>query len=252
MRRALHAEWTKLRTVAAPRWLLLGTIVATVALSAGATAVVPCGPATCTGDPTRLSLTGVHLGQALIVILAVLLISGEHSTGLIRTTLTATPNRTIAYAAKALTLTTVTTAAATPAVLGSLLAGRHILSHHGHPAPPLTDAATLRATTGTVLYLTLIALLSLGTAATLRDAATSIGVTLALLYLLPLLSQVIGNPHTRRLLHQLSPTTAGLTIQATTNLTAEPLTPWTGLAVTAAWATAALTTGAILLHTRDA
>ena len=26
MRPALHAEWTKIRTLASPRWLLLGTI----------------------------------------------------------------------------------------------------------------------------------------------------------------------------------------------------------------------------------
>jgi len=29
MRPALHAEWTKLRTVASPLWLLLGMIAAT-------------------------------------------------------------------------------------------------------------------------------------------------------------------------------------------------------------------------------
>jgi hypothetical protein len=40
MRPALHAEWTKLRTVASPLWLLLGMIAATVALSAGATSVM--------------------------------------------------------------------------------------------------------------------------------------------------------------------------------------------------------------------
>ena len=36
MRPALHAEWTKMRTVASPLWLLLGTIAATAALSAAA------------------------------------------------------------------------------------------------------------------------------------------------------------------------------------------------------------------------
>ena len=61
---ALHAEWTKLRTVASTGWLLLGVIAATVALSATASAARSCGPAAgCHPDLTRLSLTGVGLGR---------------------------------------------------------------------------------------------------------------------------------------------------------------------------------------------
>ena len=72
MRPALHAEWTKIRTVAGPLWLLLGMIAATVALSAGATSVVTCAANGCGGNTTKLSLIGVYLGQALAAILAVL------------------------------------------------------------------------------------------------------------------------------------------------------------------------------------
>jgi ABC-2 type transport system permease protein len=46
--------------------------------------------------------------------------------------------------------------------------------------------------------------------------------------------------------------TAGLYIQATTNLRALPLTPWQGLGVLAAWATAAMLAGGLLLRFRDA
>ena len=45
MRPALHAEWTKLRTVAGTGWLLLATIVLTVAVSAVATAARGTQPA---------------------------------------------------------------------------------------------------------------------------------------------------------------------------------------------------------------
>jgi hypothetical protein len=128
MRLALHAEWTKIRTVASPRWLLLGTIAVTVALSAGVTSVMTCGAAGCGGgDTAKLSLTGVELGQALVAILAAGVISGEYSSGMIRTTLTAMPHRATVLAAKAVTLTGVVAAAGTVAVLGSLLAGRLIL-----------------------------------------------------------------------------------------------------------------------------
>jgi ABC-2 type transport system permease protein len=258
MRPALHAEWTKLRTVASPRWLLLGMIAATVVFSAGATSVVTCMSAGCGGDMTKLSLIGVELGQALAAVLAVLVISGEYSSGMIRTTLTAMPRRATVFAAKAITLTGVVAVAGTTAVLGSLLAGRLILPRHGftatrgYPALSLADGPTLRATAGSILYLALIALLSLGIAAIVRDSATSIGLILGLLYLLPVISQVIGNPHWQRLLQQIGPMSAGLAIQATINLHSLPVSPWAGLGVTTGWAAAALVAGGLLIRKRDA
>jgi ABC-2 type transport system permease protein len=258
MRPALRAEWTKLRTVASPRWLLLGTIAVTVALSAAVTSVMTCGAAGCGGDTTKLSLTGVELGQALVAILAAGVISGEYSTGMIRTTLTAMPHRATMLAAKAVTLTSVVAAAGTVAVLGSLLAGRLILPGHGftaargYPALSLADGPTLRAAVGSVLYLTLIALLSLGIAAAMRDSATSIGIVLGLLYLFPIISEAIADPHWQRLLQRIGPMSAGLAIQATTDLRSLPISPWAGLGVLAAWAAAALLAGGLLLRMRDA
>jgi ABC-2 type transport system permease protein len=257
MRLALHAEWTKIRTVASPLWLLLGTMVLTVALSVAVTSVMTCGAAGCGDDTTKLSLTGVGLGQALVAILAVLVISGEYSSGMIRTTLAAMPHRATVLAAKAVTLTGIVAAAGTVAVVGSLLAGRLILPGHGftaargYPALSLADGFTLRATVGSILYLVLIALLSLGVATVVRDSATSIGVVLGLLYLVPILSQVIGNPHWQRLLLQIGPMSAGLAIQATTDLRSLPISPWAGLGVTAGWAAAALLAGGLLLRMRD-
>jgi ABC-2 type transport system permease protein len=258
VRLALHAEWTKIRTVASPLSLLLGTIAATVALSVAVTSVMTCGAAGCGDDTTKLSLTGVELGQALVAILAVLVISGEYSSGMIRTTLAAMPHRATVLAAKAVTLTGVVAAAGTVAVLGSLLAGRLILPGHGftaargYPALSLADGPTLRAAVGSILYLALIALLSLGVATVVRDSATSIGLVLGLLYLVPIISQVIGNPHWQRLLQQIGPMSAGLAIQATTDLRSLPISPWAGLGVTAGWAAAALLAGGLLLRMRDA
>jgi ABC-2 type transport system permease protein len=252
VRLALHAEWTKIRTVASPLWLLLGTVASTVALSAGATSVVSCTSTGCGGDMTKLSLMGVYLGQALVTILAVLVISSEYSSGMIRTTLTVVPQRATVFAAKAVTLTGVVAVGGTVAVLGSLLAGWLVLPGPGHQALSLADGPTLRAAVGTVLYLILIALLGLGIATAIRDSATSIGVVLGLLYIVPIISQTISDPHWQRLLQKIAPMSAGLAIQATTDLRSLPISPWAGLGVTAGWAAAALLVGGLLLRIRDA
>jgi len=259
MRDALHVEWTKLRTVTGPAWLLTATVVLTVAVSAAATAAVKCPSGTaCPVDTTKLSLTGVQIGQAVVAILAVLAVSGEYSSGMMRTTLTAMPCRTTVLAAKAAIVTGLVLAAGTAGVLGSVLAGRLILPGHGFtaargfPLLSLGDGPTLRAAAGSVLYLALIALLSLGAATAVRDSAVAIGVVLGLLYLFPIIAQVVTSPDWHRHVEQAGPMTAGLAIQTTTGLRSLPIQPWAGLGVLAAWAAAALIAGGLVLRLRDA
>ena len=256
IREALHAEWTKLRTTPGPGGLLLAAIVLTVALSVLAVAATHYTAGGSNLDTTKLSLTGIQLGQALVAIVAVLIISGEYATGMIGATLAAMPRRRTVLAAKATVLTAAVLAAGTVAVLGSLLVGRLLLpangftATHGYPPPSLADGPTLRAAAGSVLYLALIALLSLGVATAVRDSGTAIGAVLALLYLFPILGQAL-NPHWQRHLNQFAPMTAGLYIQATTGLNGLPLTPWQGLGVLTAWSAAALIAGGLLLRLRD-
>jgi len=133
-RETLHAEWTKLRTVAGTAWLLAATVVLTVAVSAAVTATVKCPSADCGLDPAKVSLVGVEVGQAVVAALAVLAISGEYSTGMIRVTLAAMPRRTVVLAAKAALVTSLVLVAGTIAVLGCMLAGRLMLPGNGFTA----------------------------------------------------------------------------------------------------------------------
>ena len=185
MTRALSAEWAKVRTLPGTGWLLLITVAVTVAVSAGASAATSCtSSAACHPDITQLSLTGADVGQSVVAVIAVLAVTGEYATGMIRATLAAMPRRSVVLTAKAAVVTALAVAAGTLAAGGSLLAGRLILPGqgytpaHGYPALSLTDPVALRATAGTVLYLALIALLSLGVATAVRDAATAIGIVL--------------------------------------------------------------------------
>lgn len=257
MRDALHAEWTKLRTLASTWWLAVASVALTVGVSAAA--VAASGYRT-TGyqDTPKLSLTGIDLGQAVVAILAVLVVSNEYSTGMMHVTLAAMPRRLCLLSAKAATLVGLVTVTAVIAVGGCLLSGRLILPGdgftpaHGYALVSLSHAATSRAALGSVLYLVLVALLAVGVATAVRDSGTAIGVVLGLLYLFPLLAQVVSDPVWHRRVEQIGPMTAGLAIQATTNLQDLPVSPWAGLGVLAAWAGGALLAGAILLRVRDA
>ena len=262
---AVHAEWTKLRTLAGTWWLLAAAVAVTIAagvavagtaaLPPGTSGGVPAGPA---ADPARLSLAGVTLGQVIVALLAVQAMGGEYGTGMIRVTLAATPRRMAMLTAKAVVVTGWAAAAGAVAVLGSVLAGRLILPGRGLSAAngfavmSLGNGPDLRAAAGSVLYLVLIALLALGVTTAVRDSAVGTGLVLALLYLFPIASAVVPDQTLARHLEQAAPMTAGLWIQATAGLRSLPLTPWQGLGVLALWALGALIIGAAVLRLRDA
>ncbi len=257
MKEALHAEWTKLRTVPGPAGLLAGAVVLTIALGT----LVAAGASYSTGGPqdtTKLSLTGIELGQAVVAVLAVMVVAGEYGTGMIRISLTAVPRRLHLLAAKSAVVGGLVLVAGTAAVLASVLVSRIIFLHHGfttvhgYAALSLLHGPTLRAAGGAVLYLTLVALIGLGLATILRDAAVSIGGVLALLYVFPIVQTFVSSPQWQRHLEQISPMTAGLDILDTVGLHNSALTPWSGLGVLALWAAGALVVGGLVLRLRDA
>jgi ABC-2 type transport system permease protein len=239
----LHAEWTKIRTVPGTAWLLLGTVALTALLGALAANTMPAD-----GDPAKTTLTGVALGQAVVVILAVGTVCDEYGTGMIRITLTAVPRRMNVLAAKGTVVAALTLAAATAAVLVSVAIGDLLLPN----GLSLSEGPVQRATAGSVVYLTLIALLSVGVAMLVRDAAAAVGLVLGLLYLTPIVASLVSDPDWHDRLLKLSPMTAGLSVQATTNLAQQPIGPWEGIGVLALWAAGALLAGAAALRFRDA
>ncbi len=257
---ALRAEWTKLRTVPGTGWILAGICVLTVAVGAATAAATRCGAGTrCVVDPTRVSLTGIEVGQAVVSVLAVLVISGEYSTGMIRTTFIAMPRRWTVLAAKAVVLTGLVLVAAMVAVAGSLVAGRLILTGngltaaHGFAVVSLAHGLTVRAAVGSVLYLALVGLLSLGIAAIVRDSAAAAGAVLGMLYVPPIIALFLGSePTWQRWVERYTPTNAGLAILNTTGLRDLVISPWAGLGVLAAWAAVALLAAGVLLRLRDA
>ncbi|MFB9412563.1 ABC transporter permease [Dactylosporangium matsuzakiense] len=242
VRRAVHAEWTKLRTSAGNWWLLLGAVAATIGLSAFVSGAISC-VAGCTADLPKVSLTGVQLGQAVVAILAAMVIGNEYATGMVRVSLAAVPGRTRLFVAKAVVLLATTAVASVVGVAGSVLAGRVLLPAHEF---------VWRPAVGSVLYLELVALLSLGLATAVRSPAAAAGIVLALMYAWPIVALAVGDKAWSRRLDQIGPMTAGAAVQVTKDLAALPIGPWAGLGVLALWAVAAMLAGWVVLVRRDA
>ena len=240
-------------------WLVLAVTVLTVAVSAATEAAVTCPSVDCGQDPAKVSLAGVEFSQAVVAVLAVLAVCGEYSTGMIRVTFAAMPRRSLVLVAKSLLISGLTLLAGAAAALCCILIGRLVMPGKGFTAThgyavllSPTDGPVLRAAGGSVLYLGLIALLSVGVATLIRDSATSVGVILALLYLAPILGQAVTDPRWHHRIERYSPMNAGLSIQATRDLASMPIGPWEGLGVLAAWAAGALLVGGLALRLRDA
>ena len=264
MRRALHAEWTKLVTVPAQLW----TLAAVAAVMAGAGALVaatqrpphcPPGPGCALPDTTALTLSGVYPAQLAALALAVTLVSCEYHPRVIVLTLAAQPGRGVVLVAKAVVGTAAVLGASLLGVAGALVAGREVLvsrgfGGNGGPRPAaLSDPALLRAGLGTVLYLVLVAVLALGAGWILRHQAAAAGSVAALLYGPFLVTRIVPMPD--RVLHAVqdsSPMSAGLAVQSLVpGGGTAPLGPWAGLAVLTGYAAAALAAGWLLLAGRD-
>jgi ABC-2 type transport system permease protein len=245
MRDAMRAEWTKLRTLPGTGWLLLAIVVATVGISVAAAGTTTC-PRACTDDPVQTSLTGIVFGQAAVAVFAVLVLAGENA--MLSLTFAAMPKRWTVLGAKTIL------AGALVAVAGAVgVALSLALSHSLLPSglPVAGTATVIRAAAGSVLYLMLIAFLSIGIAAAVRESAVAVGIVLGLLYVLPIVATTLSDPHWQRRLHQVSPMSAGLAIQATQNLSALPIKPWAGLGVLALWSLCLFVLGGTVMKRRD-
>ncbi|MDQ7907695.1 ABC transporter permease [Phytohabitans sp. ZYX-F-186] len=259
--RALHGEWTKLRTLPSTGWLLLGLVASTVGLGAVTTWSIPTDcldpDLGCREDLARVNLTGVYLAQIAVVVLAALAVTAEYGTQTIRVTLTAEPRRGLVFVAKAIVVTALVAGAGTVGVLGALAAGRPILSGNGFTTaagyPPLSlgDEPTLRAAGGTVLYLLLVGLLSLGIGMSLRHTPAVLATVLSALFVWPIAASLLSGEWAARVM-KYAPMNAGLAIQATERLDDLLIGPWQGLGVLAAYAAGTLLTGAVVFSLRDA
>lgn len=208
------------------------------------------GPDAYADDITELALSGVLVGLAAIVALAVLFIGSEYERGTIRTTFAASPRRVRVLAAKAIVVGGASLAAGLVASVGAFLLAGPVLRGNGLEPPSLLDGAPLRAVVGTAVLLAVVAVLSLAVATITRRTAAAI--TLVLLALLVPQLVATGLPASVAVwVERLTPA-AGFAIQQTVHRYDTAIAPLGGLAVLCGYTALALAGATWVLRRRDA
>ncbi|WP_330307352.1 MULTISPECIES: ABC transporter permease [unclassified Streptomyces] len=250
----LKSEWTKIRSVSSTVWTLSLAAVVTIALgilisllSRNEWDKLSAGDKL-SFDPTFISFAGMSLGQLAMIVFGVLVVGNEYSTGMIRTSLAAVPQRgtflfsKIAVAAGlALVVGMITSFIAFS--LGQAMLGTHKAS--------IGDPGVLRAVIGGGLYMTLIAVFSMGVAAMLRSPMLSLGILMPFFFLI---SNILGAVSATKKIGRYLPDQAGSKImRVVTPINDDtPYGPWGGLAIMVLWVALALLGGYALLKRRDA
>ncbi len=268
--RVVQSEWIKFWSLRSTLWTLGATVVVMGAVSWLAvffTARDAVDPDTTPQDAAVLMavlhdpsvvLTGADLAKLVLAVLGVLIITGEYSTGMIRSTLTAVPRRLPAFWAKALVLTVVTAVVVAVGTVVSWLVALPTLRAHD-AVLDLGDPQTRRILLGGVLYLVAVALLAFAVGAILRVSAGALATVLGLLLVVEVLFRTIPADFFRTVSPFL-PGTAGHQLLATRDsieaarlaTSAPVLGPWTGYGVMLVWVAVLLTVAAVLLRRRDA
>jgi ABC-2 type transport system permease protein len=252
----LTSEWTKIRTVASTTWTLVSALVVTVALSAALCALMKSqfddlsDIERATFDPTLISFSGMVLGQLAMVVFGVMVVGTEYSSGMIRTSLAAVPQRAAFLFSK------VAVAAVLALVIGmatsflSFFLGQALLGGH---RTSIGEPNVLRAVFGAGLYMALIAVFSMGITAMLRSSMLSLGILMPFFFLVSqILSAVPGAKEVARYFPDQAGAKIMQVVPEAMGSDPSPYGPWTGLGIMVLWVAAALVGGWLVLKHRDA
>ena len=249
----LRSEARKLHTVRSTFWALLAAVIFNMVTAALLAIFLPAhlsAPQKATIDSVRVSLGGLHLSQIAIGMLGVLAVTGEYSSGMIRATLAAVPQRRLLLTAKALVFTATAAATGIAACLAAYLLFQAFLPAGDAMRTTLAAHGVLRAVTGAGLYLTVLGLLGFGLGSVFRSSAAAVAVLFGTLFVPALLVALLPQSWQDTIGPYL-PMNAGDTIY-TVRHEAHMLQPWAGFGVFCLYAATALTAGFILVGRRDA
>ncbi|MCZ2401698.1 ABC transporter permease [Paenarthrobacter sp. Z7-10] len=218
----LKSEWIKFRSLMSTRLLLILALVAVIGVGAMAAWLrgtvleqimqsggIPRGDGAIAPAAVPMSETaaehslpagfeiygvpnaGLQLGILILGALAVLFISSEFATGMIRSTFTAVPKRLPAFAAKAIVLVAVSYVLTIVAAFITFLISIPILKAYGVDMDLQRDGV-LRGILLGGLYVAGVALIGLSMGALLRNSAGGIIILVALFFVMPFATQLLG------------------------------------------------------------
>lgn len=261
--RILRSEWIKLTSLRSTLWSLalivmlgvgLSLLVSSVGFGVGGEGPSAPDP----GIVLTTSTIGVAFGQLIAAVLGVLVISGEYSTGMIRSTLAAVPARLPVLAAKAIVLFLLVTAFGALTMFGAWAASYPVYDSQGL-AVGLDEPGLALALAGAALYLGLTAVFALGLGTLLRSAAGGIAAALGVILVIPTVVPLIALAF--EWVNDIAPyliSNAGVAMsrlpsaEGIQTMGQTLLEPWVGALVVLAWTLVSLALGAIALRRRDA
>ena len=252
LRRVIRSEWIKFWTLRST-WAVLGAAVVGMLVLA---VVVAYNTRHLTSNlqandiAPSSTLQGYFLGQLLIGALGVLFVSGEYSTGMIRSTLVAVPRRLPVLWAKLVVFVTITAVSMITVSIVAFVSAQALLSHY-RAGYSLSDPGVLRVVIGTGVYLTLVGMIGAALGWIVRSTPGALVTYFAIVLVLPVLfGDALGN--WGKEVAQFLPGQAGASFSTSIPESSYSLSPWVGLLVLAGWVAVALAIAAGVLRRCDA
>ena len=254
--RVLHSEWTKFRSLRSTVWTLLVAVVLMIGVGALFSAVTANQFHTFSaGDvakfnPVTTSLNGITFAQLAIGVLGVLMVTGEYSTGMIRSSLTAVPRRLPVLWGKLTVFAGIVLAVSLVTSFVSFFLGQALLDSH-NLGVTITSPGALRAVIGAALYLTVAGLIGMSIGALLRNSAAGISTFVGVFFVVPPLAGLLPSSISNHLV-QYFPSNAGEAVYGGARGVTNALSPWAGFAVLCVYAAVLIAASAWRLRRTDA
>jgi ABC-2 type transport system permease protein len=252
--RVALSEWTKFVSLRSTRWSLGVGMLLTIALPIVFAAVTASHRAHMSEragrHPLDIALAGVNVAQLAIAVLGVLVISGEYSTGMIRSSLIAVPKRLPVLWAKIAVYAAVSFILTVPAVIIAFFASQAVLSRHHILQISFGDPGVARSVLGGALYVTLVGIFALGIGSILRNTAGGIAAFAGIFFVIPPLLSIL--PATwNNAISQYLPSEAGAQLFSL-HQGAHSLSPAAGGLLMLGYCALVVAVAAVLLVRRDA